>query len=104
MIMYILLSGKHPLYESSDVMDKYLVKLKSPAWTFPADFSLLAQHLFSKLAKLNPLERYTAKEALGHPWISRQPGSYPLSFADSIVYDNSKAKLINVFTPQGKST
>ena len=84
------------MYESGDEMEKYLAKLKSPSWKFPPHFSELAKHLFYKLAKVNPLERYTAKEALGHPWITRRPGQIPLSFTESMSCEHSKVKLVNV--------
>ncbi len=100
MIMYILLAGKHPIYEAGDALAQYLTKLKTSAWTFPPQFSALAQHLFAMLAKVNPLERYTAKEALSHPWITRRPGPIPLSFTESAAWENAKTKLINVSAPQ----
>ncbi len=98
--MYILITGKHPLYESGDELDKYLSKLKSPQWKFPPVFSPLAKDLFLKLVKDNPLERYTAKEALGHPWITRQPGPVPLSYTESVAYENLKSNLVNVCFPR----
>eukprot|EP01022_Parablepharisma_sp_SALTPOND_P017610 TRINITY_DN2841_c0_g1_i1.p1 TRINITY_DN2841_c0_g1~~TRINITY_DN2841_c0_g1_i1.p1 ORF type:complete len:334 (-),score=4.27 TRINITY_DN2841_c0_g1_i1:549-1550(-) len=96
MIMYILITGKHPIYQSGDELDKYLAKIKAPEWKFPESFSELAKEFFLKLVKGNPLERYTAKEALAHPWITRTPGKIPLSYTETISYENSKVKLVNV--------
>jgi hypothetical protein len=42
------------------------------------------------------LEKYTAKEALEHPWITRIPGSVPLSYSESIRYKHPKEKLTTV--------
>ena len=96
--MFILIAGKHPIYQSGDDLDKYLARLKSQCINFPSHFSELAKEFFFKLTKTDPLERYTAKEALGHPWITRQPCKIPLSFIESHTYDISKAKLVNVFS------
>ena len=96
MIMYMLLTGVHPLYSPGDHMDSYLLKLQKLKWKFPPSFSELAKGLFLKLVKVNPLERYTAKEALAHPWITRSPVKIPLSYTESISYAQSKVKLINV--------
>ena len=95
--MYIVIAGKHPLYESGDNQATYLEKLQTPHWSCPEHFSTLAQSLFYKLVKVNPLERYTAKEALCHPWITRQPGPIPLSFTENVAYENSKTALVKTF-------
>jgi len=73
MIMYTLLTGYHPLYNKGETVSKYKLKLKNPEWKFPSGFSELARDLFLKLVRLNPLDRYTAKQALDHPWITRIP-------------------------------
>jgi len=94
--MYIVITGKHPIYRNRDKVSEYISKIKDPEWVFPENFSELAKDLFLKLVKVDPLERYTAKEALEHPWITRIPGSVPLSYSDSIRYEQSKEKLITV--------
>lgn len=94
--MYMVVAGKHPLYRSGDKTAKYIAQIKDPQWNFPETFSVLAKDLFLKLVKVDPLERYTAKEALGHPWITRVPGSVPLSYSESVRHEHSKEKLITV--------
>ena len=94
--MYIVLTGSHPFYVSGESMDTFLAKLKNPLWTFPAHFSILAQSLFLQLVKTNPLERYAAKDALKHPWITRQVGPIPLSYVDSVAHEHAKEKLLHV--------
>jgi len=37
--MYMLLSGKHPLYEEEDTFSSYSKKLYSPKHSFPDTFS-----------------------------------------------------------------
>jgi len=71
--------------------------MSNPKWEFGPEFSQLAQSLFLKLVKLNPLERYSANEALQHPWITREPGKIPLSYVDSIAYEHAKESLVKGF-------
>ena len=96
MIMYMLIAGKHPIYQHGDELDKYMAKLKLQQWKFPEHFSALERELFLKLVKVDPLERYTAKEALAHPWITRSPGKLPLSYSENVSLENAKARLVNV--------
>jgi serine/threonine protein kinase len=94
--MYVVIVGKHPLHDSGDTHSGYIAKLQSPQWNCPGHFSTLARSLFFRLVKVNPLERYTAKEALAHPWITRQPGEVPLSFTENVAFERSKAFLMQV--------
>ena len=76
--MYQLLAqGKHPLYEEGDSYNNYLQKLtklieKPTKWHVPSHFSHLAKDFFLKLCVYPPSERYDAKAALKHPWITRK--------------------------------
>lgn len=94
--MYVVISGHHPLHVSGESLRTYLKKLDNPKWEFGPEFSPLAQSLFLKLVKTSPLERYSAKEALQHPWITRTPGIIPLSYTDSMSYGHAKEKLCKV--------
>ena len=91
--MYIILAGKHPLYVKGEKLDSYAAKLKDPQWAFPANFSPLARSLFLSMVKTNALERYTAKDALSHPWITRRPGDLPRSYVEAVSFERSKEKL-----------
>lgn len=94
--MYVILTGRHPIYEHGDTMITYKEKLKNPNWFFPEGFSELAKNLFLKLVKTDPSERYTAQEALKHPWITRIPNEIPLTYYENISYEQSRSKLLNV--------
>jgi calcium/calmodulin-dependent protein kinase I len=94
--MYILITGKHPLFKHNDTMETYVARLKNIEWEFPKEFSELARGLFLRLVRVNPLERYTAKEAFAHPWITRIPGPIPLSYSETIQHENARKKLIDV--------
>lgn len=91
-----MLVGKHPLYKTNDDIHKYAAKLRNVTWNFPSEFSELAKEFFLKLMKVNPLERYTAKEALAHPWITRVVSTIPLSYAESVRQGKLKTGLLNV--------
>lgn len=95
--MYVLISGQHPLHIKGESVKAYVQKINNPKWTFGPEFSPLAQSLFLNMVKTNTLDRYSAKEALQHPWITRQPGPIPLSYSASISYEHSKENLMKVF-------
>ena len=37
--MFILITGKHPLYDKNDTKSNYVAKLRDPEWSFPSQFS-----------------------------------------------------------------
>jgi serine/threonine protein kinase len=94
--MYVIVAGKHPIYQSNDTISSYLVKLKDPQWEFPPDFSEIAKDFFLRLVKIDPNDRYTAKEALQHPWITRTPCTIPLTYYENLSYTRAKKEMVNV--------
>jgi serine/threonine protein kinase len=70
-IMYILVTGNHPLYEITDTKETYIQKLNQPKWEFPSTLTSLAIHFFQNMCHLNYNKRYDAAIALRHPWITR---------------------------------
>jgi len=99
-IAYMLLTGRHPIYRHGDTINTYVQKLKDPILDsireFPEDLSELAKDFFLRLIKIDPLERYTAEEALQHPWITRIPRKIPLSYTEQGCYERTKQVLSNV--------
>ncbi len=82
-IMYELLSGQHPLWEKDeDDRKSYKGKLKAYVeldLEKPC-FSEMARSLLKRLCALKPSKRYKAREALEHPWITREVNaSVPLT-------------------------
>ena len=69
----ILTGGNHPLYDrNEDTFETYKNKMKDlDMFEVPSDFSWLAKNLFLRLTKVQSHQRYTAKESLRHPWITR---------------------------------
>eukprot|EP00826_Nyctotherus_ovalis_P061589 TRINITY_DN877_c0_g2_i18.p1 TRINITY_DN877_c0_g2~~TRINITY_DN877_c0_g2_i18.p1 ORF type:complete len:187 (-),score=40.90 TRINITY_DN877_c0_g2_i18:871-1431(-) len=95
-IAYIVLVGRHPLHRSGEDVAEYVSRLRKATWKFPKLLSDLAKSFILKLVKVNPLERYTAKEALEHPWITRAVGKIPLSYAESVAHGRLKERFLNV--------
>ena len=65
--------GDHPLYDyGKDNAVTYRRKLQLATEVKPHEsFSTLASSFFQSLVQFKPLKRYTAREALSHPWITR---------------------------------
>lgn len=76
-IMWKLLAGgDHPLYTKGDSQSYFFEKLQyfpmnSYPWKFPPRFSRLARDFFVKLCSYPASQRYDARQALKHPWITR---------------------------------
>lgn len=83
-IMYQILVGAHPMYQHGvDTSQTFSDKLHSfnPS-VYVSDesvagiyFNPMARDLFIKLCNPLPFERYTAEQALRHPWITRDHDS-----------------------------
>jgi len=87
--MYQLLTGGgHPLFKEDDSSLIYKEKLQRVEVQLdgnPKAFSWLASNLFQRLTMKTPNKRYTALEALNHPWITRKKeNQIPLSLGDQI--------------------
>lgn len=78
-MMYTLITGKHPLEQPNENKFSYIEKLKNPKWHFPSTFPQSAKTLFLKLVEMAPIDRYSATQALNHPWILRQEVKPPLT-------------------------
>jgi len=73
--MHILITGgKHPFYDrEQDDSNTFKKKLSVLKTVEPDDsFSWLARNLFSKLLMIQSHKRYSAKDTLKHPWITRR--------------------------------
>ena len=93
MTLYMTITGKHPLLEPGDTVQSYTQKLKQPVWSFPEDFNPLARQLFLHLTNNQPLERYTADQALCHPWITRTHTEVPKTYLERMSEYNSQTQL-----------
>jgi serine/threonine protein kinase len=70
-ITYILLGGYPPFHD--DNQKALFKKIKNAEYEFHEEYwsevSDEAKDLIRHLLKINPVERYTAEEALNHPWV-----------------------------------
>ena len=96
-ILYMLVAGRHPLLEPEDDAQSYLLKLKNPQWEFPELFPSLARDLFLRMACPKAINRYSAEEALRHPWISRQQTDIPLTYIERLNRFNLASRLRLLF-------
>lgn len=72
-VLYILLCGFPPFYADSD--DKLFELIARGQYDFPSPqwdhITKEAKHLVQMLLQVDPKQRYTATDALGHPWVIR---------------------------------
>jgi calcium-dependent protein kinase len=73
-IMYVVLCGYPPFYGDNDA--DVLAKVRLGNFAFNAadwkNISEDAKALIRHLLKMNPKERYTAEQALNHPWVKNK--------------------------------
>ena len=76
--MYVLLTGKRPFYKGKEGEKQLLAKTQSlhlfqdpKSSPYYNVYYSEAKDLMFKLCNPNVLGRYTAKEALRHPWITK---------------------------------
>jgi serine/threonine protein kinase len=92
--MFILLNfGVHPLYIKGDTKNVYIDKLKNPKWRFNVKISKMAKNFFGKLVEVDPSHRYTAGNALNHPFITRKKfDQVPLTYLEIWKHKSIKIK------------
>ncbi|GAM22807.1 hypothetical protein SAMD00019534_059820 [Acytostelium subglobosum LB1] len=79
-IAYILMCGFPPFY--SDDIRKLFESIMAASYDFPEKYwkniSKEAKHFVNCFLTVDPAKRYTAKQALEHPWLTLAPQSAPL--------------------------
>jgi calcium/calmodulin-dependent protein kinase I len=97
-ILFKLLNkGSHPLYTLHESKEAYFLKLQNPKWVFPKRFPSLAMNLILNLTKTNPIERYTASQALAHPWITGEDKEIPKTYLELMRIYDAEIKLRSIF-------
>ena len=90
-LMFILLNkGKHPFYIRGDNNKEIAEKIKKGKIKFYENISPMAKHLILKLLERNPCWRYTASQALKHPWITRNFNDSPPKTINDIIESSNK--------------
>lgn len=87
-IMHYVITGKHPFYDKEiDGSASFKKKLKNLKKVLePIEkMSWVAKNLFQRLTTISAHMRYTSKDALSHPWITRNKyDKIPESFIDKM--------------------
>ena len=98
-LMFILLNkGKHPFYTKGDKREEIAKRIKEGKINFYEKVSPMAKHLIKKLLEPNPSWRYTASQAIKHPWITRNVNDTPpITFNELLVRSNNKKILKDLF-------
>lgn len=99
--LYFMLVGYHPLYIQGGILNdnSYSLKQKVAAiepekWHYPSFVSTLAKDIICKLCRISQIERYDAKRALQHPWITgRFDEKIPLTASEEIQMFNQEQVL-----------
>ena len=83
---YLITGGKHPFYDYSDNIDSFKKKLSGLKKVDPdPSFSWVAKNLFQRMTMISAHMRYTARDALCHPWITRRKfDKIPESFMEKM--------------------
>jgi len=94
-IMYILLCGFPPFFDDGKNMGLLFEQIMSGKFDFPAPYwtniSDAAKDLIGKLLQVDPKQRFTAAQALAHPWIT-QNGSTAVLKSGSVMKEKSQKK------------
>ena len=98
-LMFMLLNkGKHPFYIKGDMKERINDLIKNGNLKFYEKVTPLAKHLIQKLLEPNPSWRYTASQAIRHPWITRNlKDTPPKTFNELISKSNNKKILKDLF-------
>jgi len=97
MLLFMLVAGHHPLLQPEDDVQNYLSRLRNPQWEFPADFPPLAKDLYLRMVSLSAIDRYSAEEALRHPWVTRLQADIPLTYIERLSHFNQASHLRLLF-------
>lgn len=74
-IMYELITGRHPYFQTGMTREEMITTLSTiKMFKFPKNISPEAKHLIMRLCTRESAQRFKAKEALNHPWVTREVG------------------------------
>ena len=98
-LMFVLLNkGRHPFYVKGDSKKQIANKIENGKIKYFEKISPMAKHLISKLLEPNPSWRYTASQAIKHPWITRDINDVPpLTINELLARSNSKKIMKDLF-------
>jgi serine/threonine protein kinase len=72
-VMFELMTGEHPFYEPGQTKKSIIERLSTiKEFEYPPTISVEAQHLIKRLCMRETSHRFTAAQALQHPWTTRE--------------------------------
>lgn len=92
-ILYMVVIGQHPMLQPEDSVESYIAKLRNPVWSFPQEVNPQVRQLFLHMTNKEPIDRYTADQALKHPWVSRTQSEIPKTFFEKVTEYNETSRL-----------
>ena len=97
-ILYMLLNkGKNPFYNKEDSTNTLIDNINNKEIEFDLEkcpISAIGRHLIYKLLDKNPSNRYSARLALNHPWITLNKfDKIPMTLYDKSIEDENIIKL-----------
>ena len=97
-ILYILLNkGRNPFYNKDDSNNTLIENINNKEIEFDLEncpISVIGRHLIYKLLDKNPSNRYSARLALNHPWITLNKfDKIPMTLYDKSIEDENIIKL-----------
>lgn len=92
-----MLVGYHPLYvqgmmmtDNSQSLKLKVASIEPEKWHYPEFLSDQAKNLIIRLCHISQIERYDAKRAIIHPWITRnKEDKVPLTQSEEIQLNNT---------------
>lgn len=93
-----MLTGKHPFFKKGDNEKSYIKRISQGDLEVEIPFSDLAASLFWKLCSRSLADRYSANQAIKHPWITRDltEGVIPLTQSEEVKLIEADALLRRV--------
>ncbi len=80
-----MLTGQHPFFTQGDNEKTYIDKISHQDLSIQKNLGQLAESLFWRLCSKSVTERYSAHQAIKHPWITRNfNDEIPLTQGDEV--------------------
>lgn len=83
-ITYVLLTGCFPFWDKNNAVLYEKIRKVEYGWPTGSEISPEAKDLIRHLIEKNPEKRYTAEQALQHPWVTGQGVSNKKSLTSSV--------------------
>ncbi|CAD8154103.1 unnamed protein product [Paramecium pentaurelia] len=94
-VLYMLLQKKHPYYPKFSTKNQFIQSFPNIQYDEPNNASSLTRDFLRRLLCYDPHRRYTALQALSHPWITRRhQDSIPMGLREFGICKQLQEKMI----------